>query len=227
MKTSKLWTICLIFFGFIFIVAFSIALPIWFRPFYYMCIDWLNIEEYSGYSREQILVAYNDVLNYLNFGTPFKTGVLPYSEEAKSHFEDCKILFDLDTWALIISSVVLIVAIILKKKNILIPAKLFKFDWFFFSGITSLIIPIVLGGAIAVDFDKAFVVFHKIFFPGKDNWIFDWYDDHIIRILPSEFFMLCGILIAVLLFVLAGVAIGFGISRRVKFKKLERQLIEK
>ncbi|MBQ1385985.1 MAG: DUF1461 domain-containing protein, partial [Erysipelotrichales bacterium] len=45
-----------------------------------------------------------------------------------------------------------------------------------------------------------FVVFHTIFFPGKTNWIFDWNDDQIIRILPEEFFRNAGILIVALLF---------------------------
>ncbi len=227
MKTSKIWSVCLIFFGFIFIVAFSIALPIWFRPFYYWCIDWLEIEDYSGFTREQIVTAYNDVLNYLNFGTPFGTGELAHSAEGKSHFEDCKVLFDLDTWGLVISSLVLIVALILKKTKVLAPAKILKCDWFMFSGLIALIIPIVLGVAIAIDFTKAFEIFHKIFFPGKENWVFDWYDDQIIRILPSEFFMYCGIMIAVLLFALAGASISVGISRTVKLKRIEKQLIEK
>ena len=39
--------------------------------------------------------------------------------------------------------------------------------------------------------------------------------------------MYCGIMIAVLLFALAGVAIGIGISRAVKYKKIEKNLIEK
>lgn len=59
-----------------------------------------------------------------------------------------------------------------------------------------------LGGALAIagvlaalDFDRAFTVFHSIFFPGKDNWLFDPATDPVILILPEEFFRSCAILI--------------------------------
>ena len=222
MKTSKIWSVILAFCGVIFIIGFSIALPIWFRPFYYSQIEKLDIVDYSGFTREQIIKAYDDVLNYLNFGTPFATGELKYSESGKSHFEDCKILFDLDTWATLISGLVLSAALVLKRLKVLKPAKLAKFDWFFYSGIFAVLLPIVLGGAVAVDFENAFVVFHKIFFPGKENWMFNWYEDEIIRILPSEFFMNCAIFIAVALFVLAIISIVVGILNRLKFKNIEK-----
>ena len=53
----------------------------------------------------------------------------------------------------------------------------------------------LIGGLVAIDFNKAFTAFHMIFFPGKDNWYFSWYEDQIIRILPKDFFMNCAILI--------------------------------
>jgi integral membrane protein (TIGR01906 family) len=222
MRTSKIWSVILAFCGVIFVIGFSIALPIWFRPFYYSQIEKLDIVDYSGFTREQIIKAYDDVLNYLNFGTPFATGELKYSESGKSHFEDCKILFDLDTWATLISGLVLLTALVLKRLKVLKPAKLAKFDWFFYSGIFAVLLPIVLGGAVAVDFENAFVVFHKIFFPGKENWMFNWYEDEIIRILPSEFFMNCAIFIAVALFVLAIISIVVGIVNRRKLKNIEK-----
>ena len=59
-----------------------------------------------------------------------------------------------------------------------------------------------LGGALAIagvlaalDFDRAFTVFHSIFFPGKDNWLFDPATDPVILILPEAFFRSCAILI--------------------------------
>ena len=39
------------------------------------------------------------------------------------------------------------------------------------------------------NFDNAFVIFHSLLFPGKDNWIFDSDLDPIIDALPVEFFM--------------------------------------
>ena len=39
------------------------------------------------------------------------------------------------------------------------------------SGIGAVLL--VIGAAAATNFDRAFTVFHSLFFPGKDNWIFD------------------------------------------------------
>lgn len=48
----------------------------------------------------------------------------------------------------------------------------------------------------ATDFDRAFAVFHGIFFPGKENWLFDPATDPVILLLPEEFFRNCAIAIA-------------------------------
>ena len=53
----------------------------------------------------------------------------------------------------------------------------------------------IIGALAAIDFDRAFTIFHTIFFPGKDNWLFDPAEDQIIKILPQTFFMNCAILI--------------------------------
>jgi integral membrane protein (TIGR01906 family) len=60
---------------------------------------------------------------------------------------------------------------------------------------------LLVGGLAALDFDRAFVIFHSLFFPGKDNWIFDWHTDPIILFLPQDFFRSCAILILALLLV--------------------------
>ena len=62
--------------------------------------------------------------------------------------------------------------------------------------------------AAALDFDRAFVVFHSVFFPGKDNWIFDWRTDPIILLLPQDFFRNCAILILALLLAWCAALIG-------------------
>ena len=48
----------------------------------------------------------------------------------------------------------------------------------------------------ATDFDRAFTAFHGIFFPGKENWLFDPATDPVILLLPEEFFRNCAIAIA-------------------------------
>ncbi|MBE6531926.1 MAG: TIGR01906 family membrane protein [Ruminococcaceae bacterium] len=186
-------------FGFalaILIITFSIGLPIYFRPFYYMQIGALEIEEYSGFDRETIVEAFDDVMDYLTIpGNEFGTGKLEYSVEGKLHFVDCKGLFDLNAVALIISLATVVTLIILAKKGIFTMCKPFGFNIMFSSGVFTLGFFALVGGIVAIDFSAAFTVFHKIFFPGKSNWLFDWWEDEIIRILPQQFFMNCAILI--------------------------------
>lgn len=58
---------------------------------------------------------------------------------------------------------------------------------------------LLVGALAALDFGRAFVLFHALFFPGKDNWMFDPWEDQIISILPQEFFRNCALLILALL----------------------------
>jgi integral membrane protein (TIGR01906 family) len=78
----------------------------------------------------------------------------------------------------------------------------------------------VIAGLAATDFDRAFVTFHHLFFPGKTNWIFDPGVDEIINILPEVFFRNCAILIVAILFALcaAAVSLDFIIEKRHKYK---------
>lgn len=195
---SKLLTGLLGFFIAILIITVSIGLPIYVRPFYYMQIDALGIEEYSGFDRETIVEAFDDVMDYLTLpGREFGTGSLKYSENGKSHFVDCKGLFDLNAYALLISLVGTVTLIILNKKGVFELWRPFGMNIAFCSGAYLLSAFAVIGGLVAIDFSKAFTIFHKIFFPGKDNWLFNWWEDEIIRILPQNFFMNCAILIFV------------------------------
>ena len=178
----------------LFLLTVSIGLPIYIRPFYYAHIDACNLEAISGYSEQEILDAYNEVLDYLTLpGREFGTGVMPYSEEGKAHFADCKGLFDLNAAIMLGSGLILLVLVAMRKKWG--PYRLGKHSAYLWAAVLSVTAPIMIGALAALDFDRAFVVFHSIFFPGKTNWIFDWHADQIIRVLPQEFFRNCAILI--------------------------------
>ena len=181
---------------FLFLLTVSIGLPIYIRPFYYAHIDAFELEALSGYSEAQIREAYDEVLDYLTLPRrEFGTGELPHSPEGKAHFEDCKVLFDLNASILIGSAAVLILLFLLQKKCG--PYRLGKHSAPFWAAVLSLTAPMAIGALAALDFDRAFVIFHSIFFPGKTNWVFDWYRDPIIRVLPQDFFRNCAILIGV------------------------------
>ncbi len=216
---NKLLTALLGIFIAIFITTFSIGLPIYFRPFYYMQIDVLDIEEYSEADRETIIEAYNELLDYLTLpGREFGTGDFKYSEAGKSHFVDCKVLFDLNITALIISVLGIVLLSLLNKCKVFKLWRPFNKHIAFSSGVYTLGGFALIGGLAAIDFDKSFEIFHTLFFPGKDNWIFDWYEDAIIRILPQDFFMNCAILILSSIILLSLLAIVFGIVESKKKK---------
>ena len=74
---------------------------------------------------------------------------------------------------------------------------------------------VILLAALAVlNFDAAFVLFHHLFFPGKDNWLFDPTTDQIILILPKLFFRNCAIAIAVFLLIGCAALILWDLRRK-------------
>ena len=179
---------------FLFLLTVSIGLPIYIRPFYYAHIDAMDLPEASGFTREQIVEAYDEVLDYLTLpGREFGTGDLKYSESGKDHFADCKVLFDLNAGVMLASGLLLAVLLVLRRR--FGPYRLGKHSAAYYGALAAIVLPIVVGSLAALDFDRAFVIFHSLFFPGKSNWLFDYRTDEIIRVLPQDFFMHCAMLI--------------------------------
>ena len=203
------------------IITFSIGLPIYFRPFYYLQIDALEIPAKTGYSKAVITEAYNEVLDYLTLpGREFGVGELEFSQSGKSHFEDCKVLFNLNISVLLVSLLVIVVILVLKKRGFVSLGRSKGYNLWFKSGISVLIIFAVVGVLASLDFDVAFTVFHKLFFTGKENWVFDSRFDPVIKILPQQFFMKCAILILSSICILSCACIIYGIINK---KKKEKQ----
>ena len=177
----------------------AIAAPILCRPFYYAHIGPLELEERTGLTREEIRTAYDEMLDYCLGGEEFSTGVLKWSQSGKDHFTDVRVLFllDLRVFAAGIAAIVLLlVAGRLRRRS---PARLLGRGPCFWAGAGLGGAFLIVGGLAALDFDRAFTVFHTIFFPGKTNWLFDPDTDQIINILPETFFMDCAILILAVL----------------------------
>ena len=182
---------------FIFIITFSIGLPIYCRFFYYMQIETLNIPEVTRQDYSTIKAAYDQILDFLTLpNREFGAGVFSYTDAAEAHFYDCKSLFNLNAVALIISSIIIVTIITLNKLKVISLKKPFGMSVSFISSISIFVFFLLLAFIVALDFNAAFTVFHKIFFAGKDNWLFDPRRDGFINILPENFFMNCAILIA-------------------------------
>ena len=200
-------TILLIVSLMIFMLTFSIGLPIYFRQFYYLHIDMLNLPQTTNLSYDVIKNAYDEVLDFLVFNKSFGVGELSYSRAGKEHFEDCKILFDLNFYALIGSSITVLCIFLLNKVKLIEVKKYFGLDPIFYSSICALIVPLLVGIFAVIDFDTAFNLFHYIFFPGKCNFVFYPDIDEIIKILPVEFFKNCALLIGSSLLILTTIMI--------------------
>ena len=223
MKKSSLNTVLSVIYivaVFLFIITFSIGLPINLRFFYYMQINPLELPEECGYDYATIKAAFDEVMNYLTIpGKSFGTGVFSYTENGAAHFADCKVLFMLNNSVLLLSSAITITLFILNKKGKITLKRPFGMNAAFVSSISIFAVAVILVGLVSIDFDKAFVIFHKIFFPGKDNWLFDPDEDQILQILPQEFFMHSAILIASSIIVITTSIIVTQLIKRKKAKK--------
>ncbi len=212
MVKNRIFTLLTCVFTVLLTITFSIGLPIYFRPFYYAHIKLYNLEEVTGKNDQQIKEAYNEVLDYLTLpGKEFGTGDFDHSEEGKNHFVDCKVLFDLNITVFFISVLILGLLFLLNRKKIFYFSKPFGRHFTVTTGGFTLGFFAFIVGLAALDFDKAFVVFHKIFFYGKDNWLFDYETDEIILALPQEFFLNCGILISASIIIISIFLIFFGL----------------
>lgn len=180
---------------FFFIITASIALPIYIRPFYYAHIEPLNLSEASGYSEQQIKVAYDEVLDYLTLpNTEFSAGDMAYTPSGRDHFADCKSLVTLNLVVLIVSVVIIALVFIIKRRSN-IRLYLGKHTPYYFASMSIISIFGAIALLAAIDFRFTFTLFHKIFFFGKENWLFDPSVDEIVSVLPPEFFRNCAILI--------------------------------
>ena len=157
-------------------------------------VDYLKIPEITGISKSEALQNYDAIINYLSpfSSEEFSLPTLSYTEQAKGHFSDCKYLFNM---IYILGGAAALVLVFLSGRRQLSKSTLRV------SGAVTLAIPALIGAALAVDFDRAFELFHKAFFSGA-SWIFNPDTDAFIKIMPSTFFMHCAIFIA--LFWVAG-----------------------
>lgn len=190
---------------FLFILSFAVTFTLNFRPLYYMDIELLGIEERSGIPKEEIrenydaLIDYNSMFNDKELVFP----TLAMSETGKIHFEEVKEIFVGFQVTVLATAVMAFAAIFQQHKR---GRGQKKKRYLKYAGVLTILIPAVLGGAMALNWDKAFVIFHKIAFD-NDYWIFDATTDPVITILPDTFFFHCAAMI--LGIVVAGSALCF------------------
>lgn len=199
---------------FLFILSFAVTFTLNFRPLYYMDIELLGIEERSGIPKEEIKENYDVLIDYNSMFSDEELSfpTLAMSETGKIHFEEVKVIFAGFQKTAIVTAVISLILICLQRKNQ-------KRRYLKYAGMITVLIPALLGAAMAINWDKAFVIFHKIAFD-NDYWIFDAATDPVITILPDTFFLHCAAMIIGL--VVAGSVLCFAL-----YKGLSRKILEK
>lgn len=187
----------------IFIISFTVVFTVFFKPLYYFDINYLNIDQISGLDAETIKENYRILINYQSI---FYQGTLNLpdfvmSDSGRIHFEEVKRIFEAIQVMMVISGLISIPMTIKKIKE-----KEYRF--LRLTGLITIIVPTVLGFLAALDFERAFVLFHQIVFR-NDYWIFDYRTDPVITILPETFFMHCFMLIVVIVCLLAIICLGY------------------
>ncbi len=171
----------------IFFISVGLAIAIYFRPFYYIGMD--RISEETGYSVNVIKENYDALIDYCS---PFFTGELdfpslPESETGISHFVEVKVIFNLFFALLFITPLFLAGLIYLQHKR-------GSTSWMLTSPVIVCVLPLLIGLACAIDFNRIFVLFHQIVF-NNDDWLFSPSEDPIILFLPERFFLQCALII--------------------------------
>ncbi|HFU6610253.1 TIGR01906 family membrane protein [Bacillus cereus group sp. TH43LC] len=183
---------------------------------YYFEIDFLNIPDLADMTKDDIKRNYDVLITYLS---PFYDGALhlptlDMSTNGRVHFVDVKNILVKIQYVMYATIIIAIVGgmYLLKKKN----------EKFLLHGsILTIIFPIALMLPIVINFEKSFVIFHKLLF-SNDYWVFDPEKDPIILMLPEEFFMHAAC--AILLFILCGSIICYSLYKYfVKKKRISKE----
>ena len=178
--------------GMLLAISLAVTLTLNARWLYLAVMEIENIPETSGYSREEILENYDALIEYnsLFFVGELEFPTLPMSEGGRIHFVEVKNIF-------VAIEIIGIVAFVLlgaytaysiktRDRSALLTLRN--------TGILTVAVPAVVALGVAINWDAAFVIFHKIFFR-NDLWIFNYTTDPVIRILPDEYFLACAIMI--------------------------------
>ncbi len=190
----------------LFIISLAICFTVFFKQLYYFDIEFLNISKNTGLSSSLLKTNYDILIQYQSL---FYRGDLylpnfPMSEFGRIHFVEVKRIFEIIQILCITTGLISLFMIF---KNI----KDKEYRYLRLTSILTVGLPTILGMLASIDFNKAFIIFHKIFFR-NDYWIFDATTDPIIMALPETFFMHCFMLI--ILLILLGSTVCYAIYRK-------------
>ncbi|MDY4968970.1 MAG: TIGR01906 family membrane protein [Lachnospiraceae bacterium] len=186
------------------IISFAVVVTLNFRPLYYFDVDYLDIPAVSGFDEELIRRNYDVLIDYnsMFFQGELEFPDLPMSESGRIHFQEVKTIF-VGLQRFLIADSLICAALLIRR----IRRKSYAFLQL--TGIVTIVIPVILGGLIALNWNWVFVAFHHIVF-NNDYWIFDKVTDPVIMMLPDTFFMHCALMILVLVVLGAAACLAAG-----------------
>lgn len=150
-----------------------------------------HVAQNVGMTEEGIDHLFDRMLDYLSDRadtfdvTVEKDGVTQkaFSEKEILHMVDVKALFDAADIALVAS---LSFALAILAFLMVTHAGRVVYRSFFIGGGIFLSLAAVLAGAVAINFDDSFILFHKIFFT-NDFWMLDYSTDLLMNIVPESY----------------------------------------
>ena len=178
--------------GMLLAIALAVTVTLNSRWLYIAVMESEDLENATGYSRAEILDNYDAVINYNSIFGPntLKLPSMDMSEGGRIHFVEVKNIF-VSIQAIGILCLMGLFAFAMtasRKKDFSALAVMRN------TGILSVVVPALVGLGVAINWDRAFVIFHKIFF-NNDLWLFDPRTDPIITILPDTYFLACAVMI--------------------------------
>jgi len=194
--------ICLL----VLIVCQSIIIPTFFLPFFRQQYASQEIAEYIGMTDEDLMYVTVELLDYMRARRDSLDGIRAtvggveqefFSQRDKDHMIDVRVLYDrlfmvrnVSFFAFI--GMILLMAIT-KTKVLHYLARCSREVMAVF-----LLLAVVIAVIIAIDFDRAFEVFHLIFFD-NDLWILSPPRDRLVMMVPTQFFINISIFIGSLM----------------------------
>ena len=188
------------------IVCQSIIFPTFFMPFFRQQYANQEIAEYIGMSDEDLMYVTVELLNYMRARRDNLDGIRAtihgveqefFSERDKIHMVDVRVLYDrlflvrnVAFWAFL--ALIGLMAITKSPVRHLLArcSREVMAGFLLLSAITA--------GVIAIDFERAFEIFHLIFFD-NDYWILFPPRDRLVMMVPIEFFVNISIFIGSLM----------------------------
>lgn len=171
----------------IFFISLGLIIAIYFRPFYYMGMERISAE--TGYSVEVIKENYDALIDWCSpfYKEALDFPSLPESPTGVSHFVEVKVIFNIFFVLTFMTPLYLAGLIFIQHKR-------GSHSWLLSSPVIVCILPLLIGAACAVDFNRIFILFHQLVF-NNDDWLFSPKDDPIILFLPERFFLQCALII--------------------------------